>query len=164
MNHRNVKLSRGVTLVAFVIVTLCLSIFTRAVLAQQISIPSIQSPDDKTAAAKQESIETRAAKGEAPLSRVYKQIRVDASKIHRLPALDPSENIPTQKSKQVQIGVVRSLGRKLDAKFDGSIYAVPEGNILIMRIASEGARMLRVHLTLVDRSSRDSIFVYSMKN
>src|SRR5437870_7260178 len=113
-----------VMLVALVIVTLCLSILIRSVPAQRLSIPSIQSPDDKKAAAK-ESIEVRAAKGEAPLSRLYKQIRVDASKIHRLPALGPRERVPTQKSKQVQIGVVRSLGRPLDAKFDGSAYAVP---------------------------------------
>src|SRR5436309_10214986 len=87
-------------------VVLCLFVFAPVLSAQQLSLSGIQSPVEEKSSAKQETpVEVRAARGQAPrgqapLSRLYDYIKVEASKVRKLSALTPPDIQPQTESKK----------------------------------------------------------------
>ena len=99
--------------------------FTFSVAKAQ-SASGYQMPEANSGVNTKPSIEVLAARGEAPLSRLFDYVRLDPSKIRRLPPLEKRE-LPAdgKDAKRLQIGVVRSV--MLDTSASASFYKVPGG-------------------------------------
>ena len=135
--------------------------------AQEVSVPSLRLPeqDEASARAKELPLEVRVAKGDAPLSRLYSQIRLGSSALHRLPPLKPSEMEQEEApSTRLKIGAVRPLSKSLDPATSGKRFSVSEGEVSLIGIASEQAVQVRAHFTEVNLSPGAKIFVYSPTN
>lgn len=142
-----------------------LLVFASGAQAQQPAIPGFQSPVGKTPSARQEvPIEVRAARGEAPLNRLYDYVKVEQSKIRRLSALDPRQLEEAKPDKKLRIGVVRAFSRPVRVSSDSTLYSVAEGDVRVMGIVSEGALYTRVHFTNMSLPAGARVFVYSLKN
>ena len=130
---------------------------------QAQSAPGFNSPE-KPKPTTEVSVQVKAARGEAPLGRLYSQLKVEPAKVERLPALTAREKQKESSEKLLRIGVVRPLDRRLSPLPDGSFYKIAEGNVRVMGIVSEGALYTRVHFTGMSLPDGARVFVYSMKN
>jgi hypothetical protein len=156
------KIGFGLSLL---VAALCLLVLLPSVHAQGLSVNGIQSPVEKNSSAKQETpIQIRAERGEAPLNRLYGNIKVEPSKIRRLPLLSERDVKTVESAKRIQIGTVRPFSRSLDILAESAIYRVAEGEVRVMGVVSEGALSTRVHFTKVALPAGARIFVYSLKN
>jgi uncharacterized protein (TIGR03437 family) len=129
----------------------------------QVSVPG-WTDSRRPAAAQKPPIAERAAKGEAPLSRKYDSIRIEAAPLHRLPAPRPEELRPKNAEKKLRIGVNRRLPQPLDESAGSSFFDLPEGRAGVMRVGSAGAVQIRLHFSRVALSANARLFVYSAKN
>ncbi|MGB7924253.1 MAG: proprotein convertase P-domain-containing protein [Pyrinomonadaceae bacterium] len=148
-------------------VILFLLLFAPGIQAQEgISVPGSRSPvTRKPGPDKELSMRDKAARGLAPLSRLYEHILVKPETTHRLPALPQGQREAgggLEKSRR--IGSVRVFEQPLDASADSSLYSVPDGEVRVMAAASEGALSLRVHFAGMALPPGARLFVYSMKN
>jgi hypothetical protein len=148
-------LSLGFLVFAFLLVS--------NVQAQQPSIPGLQAPIEKSSAVKELPFSFRAARGEAPLSRLYDYVKVEQFKLRRLPALK-SEEAKEQSAKKVRIGTIRLFSRPVDLESDSARYEVAEGAVRVMGIVSEGAAYTRIHFSQMSLPAGARVFVYSLKN
>jgi len=127
------------------------------------SVPGFLAPD-RSSATFELPIQVRAARGEAPLSRVYDYLKVEPGKIRRLPALTPAEVRMDPSEKVLRIGVVRSLALPINPLSDSPPYRLVEGDVRVMGIVSEGAFYTRVHFSGMSLPPGARVFVYSVKN
>jgi fimbrial isopeptide formation D2 family protein len=132
--------------------------------AQQLSIPGFQAPEKNPATKKGLSAGVRAARGEAPLNRLYDHVEAEPSKIRRLPALDPRVMQEGKSEKKQQIGVVRTFSRPIKVFSDSTLYNLAEGDVRVIGLVSEGAIHTRVHFTEMALPAGAKVFVYSAKN
>src|SRR5688572_21076501 len=145
--------------VLLILLTLC---FTVRV-AQAQSAPGYQMPADNGAAKSKPSVDVLAARGEAPLNRLFADLKVDETKIHRLPRLQRSElPVPGKNEKRLQVGVVRNF--LLDPAASSSFYQIAGGRVGVIGIISEGSLMTRAHFADMSLPTGAKVFVYSMKN
>jgi hypothetical protein len=122
------------------------------------SAPGYQAP--RKLPVKEESSLTKAARGQAPLARVYTHLKPDASRIKHLPAL--SQRLKRSKSeKLLQVGVVRTLSSALNPLTDSAIYSIAEGDVRVAAVRSEGARYMRVLFKDFSLPAGARVFVYS---
>ncbi len=147
----------------FTSLTLCLTLwlgFTGKAVAQT-SLPGYTPP----AKPKPElSLKEKAQRGTAPLSRLYSQVKLESVRVRRLPALDPRQMRPERNSIRLRIGAVRQPDQPLVAQKDATLFQVAEGNLYVMRVATEGAVMARLHFSQVALPSDARLFVYSLAN
>ncbi|MGH9844206.1 MAG: BACON domain-containing protein, partial [Blastocatellia bacterium] len=106
----------------------------------------------------------KARRGEAPLSRLRDQIKPEAARGHKLSALDPREMKQERNSTRLRVGAIRALSRPLDVLNDGTVFQTPEGKLYLMRVASEGAAMTRLHFSQAALPVGARLFVYSRSN
>src|SRR5262249_15984251 len=118
-----------------------------AVTARSQSMPGYQAPakpkiEDTT------PLSVKAARGQAPLAKIYGHLKADPAKIKRLPVLSDREKnqkrAGNQRDKVSQIGIVRTLANPLDALVDSASYTVTEGEVHIASIVTEGALFTRI--------------------
>lgn len=122
------------------------------------SAPGYQAPPRSPV--KEESSQTKAARGQAPLARLYTHLKPDASRIKHLPAL--SQRLKRSKSeKLLQVGVVRTLSSALNPMTDSAMYSVAEGDVRVAAVRSEGARYMRVLFKDFSLPQGARVFVYS---
>jgi lysyl endopeptidase len=138
--------------------------FAQCISAQQLS--GVWSPVQKKDKAQPElSAKARAARGQAPLNRLYEHIKVSPSKVRRLPLLTPREVTPDASTeKRLRIGEVRAFQKPVKVSSDSTLYSVAEGEVRVMGIVSEGARYTRVHFTDMMLPAGARVFVYSLEN
>ena len=110
------------------------------------------------------SLNEKVRQGTAPLSRVNSQIKLESVRIHRLAAIDPRETRQERKSGRLRIGAIRQLDQSVTIQRDSSLITVPEGNLHLMRVATEGATMTRLHFNQVAIPPGARLFVYSRAN
>jgi fimbrial isopeptide formation D2 family protein len=156
--------SRGKRFLILSIASLCLLVFAPCIQAQQLSVPGLQAPAEKKSAKQELPSRIRAARGEAPLGRLYDNLKVEPSKIRRLPALEAREIEKEVTGKRVRIGTVRSFELPLKVSADSALYRVAEGEVRVMGVVSEGALYTRVHFSSMALPAGARVFVYSLKN
>ena len=140
-----------------------LSFFAFDAQAQQLS--GIRSPVEKKELAGQElSARARAARGQAPLNRLYEHIKVLPSKVRRLPALAEREVQDAGSEKRLRIGEVRAFQQPVKVSTDSTFYSVAEGDVRVLGVVTEGARYTRVHFTGMSLPTGARVFVYSLEN
>jgi hypothetical protein len=150
---------------SLLVVALCLLALLPSAHAQGLSVNGIQSPVEKNSSTKQETpVQIRAERGEAPLNRLYSNIKVEPLKIRRLLSLTEREMKTKESAKRLQIGTVRHFSRSLDISTESAIYRVAEGEVRVMGVVSEGALYTRLHFTKVALPAGARIFVYSLRN
>ena len=110
------------------------------------------------------SVQERAARGEAPLSRLHDFIRVEAAPRHWLPPVTESEFAAPWPDNVRRVGVVRPLPAPLDTFNDSAAYRVPEGEVRLMSVASEGAVSMRLRFENMALPPGARLFVYSIRN
>lgn len=152
--------------VALKFVILCLLLFAQGIHAQEtVSVNGSRSPVERRPTPEQEpSMQVKAARGQAPLSRLYDHIQVNEETIHRLPALPLAEREAQGLEKRLRVGAVRPFPQPLDASSDSSLYSVPDGEVRVMGAVSEGALSIRVRFTNMALPPGARLFVYSMRN
>ncbi len=155
---------RGKRFLILSLASLCLLVFVPCLQAQQLSVPGLQAPAEKKSAKQELPSRIRAARGEAPLGRLYDSLKVEPLKIRRLPALKASEMEKEAASKRVRVGTVRAFQRPLNVSSDSAFYRVAEGEVRVMGIVSEGALYTRVHFSNMSLPAGARVFVYSLKN
>jgi hypothetical protein len=106
-------------------------------------------------------LSVKAERGQAPLSRLYGHLIMDASKVRRLPALDLSEQKKSVDDKLLRIGVVRPLSLPLNPLTDSTAYTVAEGEVNVSAVTTEGALYTRVHFQGMSLPPGARVFVYS---
>jgi fimbrial isopeptide formation D2 family protein len=156
LRTRFVTLSLGLTAL--------LSICAFNAQAQQLSIPGLRAPEKSPSTNKKLPAAVRAARGEAPLSRLYDYAQVEQSKIRRLPALDPRAIREEESKKKLRIGVVRTFSRPVKVSSDSTLRRIAEGDVRVIGLVSEGALYTRVHFTGMSLPAGARVFVYSLKN
>jgi len=127
------------------------------------SVPGYQAPE-KSQAKTELPVELKALFGEAPLRNLYAYLGIEAAKVRRLPALDPSEKREELPGKVVRIGTVRPLAQPLSASSDGTLYQLAEGEVRVMGVVSEGALYTRVQFARMALPAGARVFVYSMND
>lgn len=133
--------------------------------AQKGGVGGARSPLQKDAKpAKSPSAKGNADRGSAPLSRLYNSIKVEYSKIYRLPPLGDKERQQLESEKRVRIGIVRAFPGKLDFLADATVYHVAEGSIRLLGVVTEGAVRTRVHFSKTQIPRGAKLFVYSISN
>ena len=155
---------RGKRFLTLSIASLCLLVFVPCLRAQQLSVPGLQAPAGKKSAKQELPSRIRAARGEAPLGRLYDNLTVEPSKIRRLPALKASEMQKEATSKRLRVGTVRAFQRPLNLSSDSALYRVAEGEVRVMGLVSEGALYTRVRFSNMSLPAGARVFVYSLKN
>src|SRR5258705_7832921 len=150
--------AKSLLLASFLVLTMGL---VPSVYAQ--SVPGFLAPD-RPSATLELPIQVRAARGEAPLSRIYDFLKVEPAKIRRLPALTPAEVRMDPSEKILRIGVVRPLALPINPLTDSPPYRLVEGDVRVMGIVSEGALYTRVHFSGMSLPPGATVFVYSVKN
>ena len=146
----------------FVAVTILL-LLCFAVTSRSQSMPGIRAPEREKDTT---PVSVKAARGQAPLAKLYGHLMPDASKVKRLPPLDPN-SIPKQErplEKTLNIGVVRTLPSDLNPMTDSAIYAVVEGYVRIAAVTSPGAAYIRLHFKDFSLPAGARVFVYSANN
>ena len=139
----------------------CLLLFAPGIQAQ--SVGGLQAPEKATATIEL-PVQVKAARGQAPLSRLYDYLKVEPGKIKRLPSLSAREMRTDSSEKILRIGVVRPLDRALNPSSDGPLYRLVEGDVRVMGIVSTGALYTRVHFSGMSLPPGARVFVYSLKN
>jgi len=124
------------------------------------SMPGYQAPDKPK---DQTPVSVKAARGEAPLRKVYGQLKADTSKTLHLSPLTEREK-RQKPEKFLQIGVVRSLPRPLNPLIDSASYTVPEGDVRVSSIVTKGALYTRVQFSRMSLPAGARVFVYSASN
>lgn len=153
---------------------ICWLILSPMLLAQ-VSAPGWTPPAArKTESKTPQSITEKAARGEAPLSRKYTNLKFDMARVHRLPAPDPLElqqkesqsstGSGSDRLKKLRVGIIRPFSQPLDAFASSTVYQVAEGQFHILRAISEGALQLRLKFDRVALPDGARLFVYSAKN
>jgi Calx-beta domain/Bacterial pre-peptidase C-terminal domain len=125
------------------------------------SMPGFQAPEKPLSPEQLLPESIKAARGLAPLSRLYGHLIVDVKKARRLPRLDPSEQKKVVSEKLMRIGIVRPLPIALNPLTDSEIYSVPEGDVRVSAVVSEGALYTRVHFQNMSLRKGARVFVYS---
>ena len=139
---------------ATVFLLLCFAVSSRSQ-----SMPGYQAPDK---AKDQTPVSVKAARGEAPLSKLYGHLKADASKIKRLEPLKVADKArKSEKEKLFQVGVVRELPSPLNPLTDSTSYVVTEGEVRVAAIISEGARQMRLQFRAFSLPVGARVFVYS---
>ncbi|HEY3103006.1 MAG TPA: trypsin-like serine protease, partial [Pyrinomonadaceae bacterium] len=122
-------------------------------------MPGFRSPDkpkDET------PISVKAARGQAPLSKLYGHLKADATKAKRLGPLQNADKAKQfGKEKILQVGVVRELTTPLNPLIDSASYVVTEGQVRVAAIISEGARQMRLKFKDFSLPEGARVFVYS---
>lgn len=126
------------------------------------SAPGYQAPDQPKPAEVSES--TKAAQGKAPLSKIYGHLKVDSSRVRRLPELDASEKNKEWLEKRLRIGAIRPLDVPIDALNDSAFYRVAEGDVRVSAVVSKGALYTRVRFKGMQLPAGARVFVYSMSD
>lgn len=139
---------------AAVLLSLCFAVTSRSQSMPGYRAPA--KPKDQT------PVSVKAARGEAPLSKLYGHLKADAAKAKRLAPLKSAE-LPkkSKEDKLHQIGIVRDLANSLNPLTDSAVYTVKEGEVRVATIVSEGARKLRVQFNDFSLPSGARVFVYS---
>ena len=148
--------------IPFVVVTILL-LLCFAVTSRSQSMPGIRAPEREKDTT---PVSVKAARGQAPLAKLYGHLMPDASKVKRLPPLDPN-SIPKQErplEKTLNIGVVRTLPSDLNPMTDSAMYSVVEGYVRIAAVTSPGAAYMRLHFKDFSLPAGARVFVYSAKN
>ena len=122
------------------------------------SAPGYQAPRELPV--KEESIQTKAARGQAPLAKLYPQLKPDTSRVKYLPALNQSLK-RSKSEKLLQVGVVRTLPSALNPLTDSAMYSIAEGNVRVAAVRSEGAHYVRVQFKGFSLPAGARVFVYS---
>src|SRR6267142_4204826 len=100
------------------------------------SRPGFQAPDQPIV---KENTFLEAARGQAPLIKLYGNLNAESAKVKRLPSLDLRENRKQTLEKLLRIGVVRQLAVPLDPISDSALYYVAEGEVRVAAIVSPGS-------------------------
>jgi outer membrane protein assembly factor BamB len=127
------------------------------------SVPGFQAPD-KPKVKDDAPGAVKAARGEAPFSRMYGHLKLDSTKTKRLGQLSQSEQKRKKGDKFLRIGVVRPLATPLDPISDSALYTVAEGDIRVGGVVSEGAVAVRVQFKDMSLPPGARVFVYSLTN
>lgn len=160
--HRAAKLRSRWLEVSFGFLALYLLALSPVSYAQ--SVPGLQAPEKPTSSF-DIPVQIRAARGQAPFNRIYEYLKVEPTRIRRLPALTAAEMKASKSNEKIlQVGVVRQLGKALNPLNDASTYRLLEGDVRVMGIVSEGALFTRVHFSGMSLPAGARVFVYSAKN
>jgi len=139
---------------AAVLLSLCFAVTSRSQ-----SMPGYQAadkPKDQTPAS------VKAARGEAPLSRLYGHLKADAAKAKRLAPLKNAELLKESKDEKLhRIGIVRDLPSALNPLIDSAAYVVKEGEVRISTVISADARKMRIQFSDFSLPAGARVFVYS---
>jgi hypothetical protein len=127
------------------------------------SMPGFQAPN-KPKALDTTPLSVKAERGQAPLSLLYGHLVMDAKKVRRLPALDPSLQKRILNEKLLRVGVVRPLQLPLNPLTDSTAYSVAEGEVNVSAVTTEGALYTRVHFKNMALPPGARVFVYSASN
>ena len=106
------------------------------------SMPGFQAPEKPIV---KENILFKAARGQAPLIKLYGNLNAESSKVNRLPSLDLRENRKQTLEKLLRIGVVRQLAVPLDPISESTLYHIAEGDVRVSAIVSPGSLRTRLH-------------------
>src|SRR5712692_6185964 len=140
-----------------VIIAALVFLGSRSVLGQ--SMPGFQAPEK---AIVKENILFKAARGQAPLIKLYGNLNAESSKVKRLPALDLRENSKQTLQKLLRIGVVRQLAVPLDPISDSALYRIADGDVRVAAIVSPGSLRTRLHFQNTSLPTGARVFTYSM--
>ncbi len=128
----------------------------------QVSVKGYTPPETQL------SVTERARQGEAPMSRRYRQVWIENAPVVRLGPTSAGELRGEVKSlkheKRLRIGVIRKLPNPIETAEETLLSEVPEGRIGVVKLVSEGALAIRVHLENVSLPENATIFVYSADN
>jgi Bacterial pre-peptidase C-terminal domain/Viral BACON domain len=139
--------------------TIVLLLLCLAATSRSQSMPGYQAPDK---AKDQSPASVKAARGEAPLSKLYGHLKADSAKAKRLAPLKKSDIPKESKNEKLhRIGLVRDLPSALDPLTDSAIYVVKEGEVRVLIVGAEGARKLRVQFRDFSLPAGARVFVYS---
>ncbi|MGQ0761242.1 MAG: pre-peptidase C-terminal domain-containing protein [Acidobacteriota bacterium] len=138
------------------------SLVFSAASANAQSAPGYQAPDKPKQPG--ESLQTKAARGQAPLRKLYDYLTVDPAMTKRLPALDEREKEKKLPNKVLRIGAIRNLPNPVKGSTDGASYQIAEGDVRVFGIISEGALYTRVQFVKMTLPKGARVFVYSMNN
>lgn len=130
--------------------------------AQPVSVPG-KSAASPNIVAESSAFDAKAKRDNLPFSRFYRNIKPSPEKTIKLSALPESEK-QTSNEKRLRIGTVRKFAKPVAEISDGSIFPVAEGSVWLVKIESEEALQLRLHLTNVNLPKGAKIFVYSSEN
>lgn len=144
----------------FLFTLACLSCFARNAQAQ-VSVSGWTPPAKSRPEQARLSLREQAQRGEAPPSQLYRQINRQAAAGKRLPAPSARELQQERNSLRLRIGAIRQLNSPLSSWEEMTSYSVPEGQVYVTRIASEGALSLRLHFTDVSLPEGARLFVAS---
>jgi lysyl endopeptidase len=122
-------------------------------------MPGFQAPDKRIS---KENILLKAARGQAPLVKLYGNLNAESAKVKRLPSLDFRENSKQKLEKLLRIGVVRQLAVPLDPISDSALYRIAEGDVRVAAIVSPGSLRTRLHFQSMSLPTGARVFVYSM--
>jgi lysyl endopeptidase len=142
-----------------VIVAALVLLGSRSVLGQ--SMPGFQAPDKRIV---KENILLKAARGQAPLVKLYGNLNAESAKVKRLPSLDLRENNKQKLEKLLRIGVVRQLAVPLDPISDSAFYRIAEGDVRVAALVSPGSLRTRLHFQSMSLPTGARVFVYSMSD
>lgn len=146
---------------SFILGFIFLAVFTGKANAQ-MSLPGYTPPASKPVP--ELSLSEKARRGTAPLSRISLQVKLESVRLHRLPAPGERELRQERKSTRLRIGAVRQLNQPLSAAKDGAAFQIPEGKLFLLRVATAGAVMARLHFNQVALPTGARLFVYSRAN
>lgn len=160
------RLSRQRAQAIFAVCLLMLLVPFYGAAQDAVSVPSFAAPADKSTLAQRESLPlaVKVARGEAPLSKLYTDIKLDSSGFYRLPTLKAGEIENDDSMKRMRIGITRVLPKNLEPSSDARLFSVPEGEVRLIGIVSKQALQVRVHFTDVNLPKGARIFVYSASN
>ncbi len=124
-------------------------------------MPGFQAPDKQIV---KENILLKAARGQAPLIKLYGNLNPESAKVKRLPSLDLREDSKQKLEKLLRIGVVRQLALPLDPISDSAFYSIAEGDVRVAAIVSPGSLRTRLHFQSMSLPTGARVFVYSMSD
>lgn len=142
----------------------CLTLLAALNAKAQVSVPGWTPPPRLAVAKQTSSVEDLAKQGEAPLSRLYGQIRTESSLRKQLPSITPNELKQNARSPRLRIGAIRQLPSPLDSFAEMSAFDTPQGRVFVAHIASEGALSLRLHFSNFNLPAGAKLFLYPAKN
>jgi hypothetical protein len=148
--------------IPFVAATILLLLCFAVTLRSQ-SMPGFRAPEREKDTT---PVSVKAARGEAPLAKIYGHLLPNASKVKRLPPLDPN-SVPKQEKlleKILNIGMIRTLPSELNPMTDSAMYSVAEGYVRIAAVTSLGAAYMRLHFKDFSIPPGARVFVYSPAN
>ncbi|HYE74737.1 MAG TPA: BACON domain-containing carbohydrate-binding protein, partial [Blastocatellia bacterium] len=143
--------------------SVCLFAFFVINAQAQTSVPG-WTPPAKKAEKAAPSINELAARGEAPLSRLHQELKLESITAYKLPPLSPQAKRQKQGEKRLRIGVSRQLPEPININTTNTSYKVSGGTLRLARIVSEGAVSMRLHLTNIALPKGTRVFVFSAQN